>query len=83
MFQKQSFIQYDTEYTKYEHNTLSFISYHIPQFQKLLRANPKLYCKLLKYNYYLLKKQQISYPHFMENALNITLYVKHISNIWK
>ena len=83
MFQNQSFIQYDTEYTKYEHKTLSFISYHIAQFQQLLRANPKLYCKLLKYNYYLLRKQQISYPHFMENALNITLYVKHVSNIWK
>ena len=83
MFEDASFMEQDSKYTKKEHEMLSCILYHIPQFQKLLRANSRLCCVLFKYNYHLLTETQISYSKFEQNALHILLFIKHISNVLK
>ena len=76
-------MKHDSKYTEDEHKILSAILYRIQKYQKLLRANTGLCCKLFKYNYHLAKEQQILYHQFRYNALSILLYVKHISNMWK
>ena len=83
MLKDALFIEQDSKLTAKEHKILCCILYHIPQYQKLLRANPRLCCILFKYNYYLLHEQQILYSKFEQNALHILLFVKYITKMWK